>query len=222
MAEITHSHDDEETATFYTVSLKTKLKAALSEMWDAELYLRLYEPEKSLPYQHAALKLIKEIKNHARIYVQRIGFDPPPIAEDGKRLSGDLDDLYAQEFRESPADPKKFPAIRKALTLLGDRSEFPGPASQEFRSILRKAGNELAGEAIRYPSRYLKELSLMSRLMTMEYFDEAAVQELSRLQGVLLALIEVPEPGPLPKRLSSHPLTQQVRQKLSIQPGTRP
>ncbi len=32
---------------------------------------------------------IQEIKNSARIYVHRIGFDPPPIKED-RRLTGKL------------------------------------------------------------------------------------------------------------------------------------
>lgn len=37
-----HEHDNEESATFFYQSLKMKLKAALAQMWDAELYLRLY------------------------------------------------------------------------------------------------------------------------------------------------------------------------------------
>ena len=46
-----HNHDDGEQATFFVQSVRAKLKAALTVMWDAELYLRLYQPEKSLPYQ---------------------------------------------------------------------------------------------------------------------------------------------------------------------------
>ncbi|HAI38724.1 MAG TPA: tryptophan-rich sensory protein, partial [Maribacter sp.] len=61
-----HNHDDPEESTLFEESLKTKLRKALSIMWDAELHLRLYEPEKSLPFQYEALKYIQEIKNSAR------------------------------------------------------------------------------------------------------------------------------------------------------------
>ena len=82
LAEYTHNHQNAEMATLFEESLRSKLMRAMNEMWDAELYLRLYQPEASLPYQYRALKLIQEIKNAARIYVHRIGFDPPPIKED--------------------------------------------------------------------------------------------------------------------------------------------
>src|SRR5690606_806567 len=77
--EYLHNHGDPEESTLFEKSLKDKLREALDIMWDAELYLRLYEPQNSLPYQYKALELIQEIKNSARIYVHRIGFDPPPI-----------------------------------------------------------------------------------------------------------------------------------------------
>ena len=46
-----HDHDDPEETTLYIASIKGKLRAAMNEMWDAELYLRWFKPEKSLPYQ---------------------------------------------------------------------------------------------------------------------------------------------------------------------------
>lgn len=69
-------------------------------MWDAELHLRLYEPEKSLPFQYEALKYIQEIKNSARIYVHRIGFDPPPIKEES-RLTGKIKDIKSYSKNET-------------------------------------------------------------------------------------------------------------------------
>ena len=86
--ELSHNHDDSEIATFHNISVKSKLKAALSVMWDAELHLRLYDPESSLPFQYESLELLQEVKNHARIYVHRIGFDPPVIKEQEIRLVG--------------------------------------------------------------------------------------------------------------------------------------
>lgn len=219
--EIAHSHDDAETATFYEVSLKTKLRTALSEMWDSELYLRLFEPEKSLPYQYAALKLLKEIKNHARIYVQRIGFDPPPITEDGKRLTGDLDEIHPQGFTAATADSLTYPAIREAILQLGPLSLERDSVPNTFQEVLRLAGNELAAEAIRFPSKYLDELGAVSRLMKMETFDREALEELSDLKRIFLSLLESKEVAPSPGRSLSHPLTERVREKLSLQ-SSRP
>ncbi len=85
-----HSHDDGEMNTFYEQSTRSLLKSALEQMWQSELYLRTYEPEKALPYEEKALKLLKEAQQKARVYVKKTGFDPPPIKEKEKRLSGEL------------------------------------------------------------------------------------------------------------------------------------
>lgn len=91
-----HAHDESELSTFLDANVKAKLKAALTNMWEAELYLRTYKPKEALPYEFEALKLIKEVKRASRIYVERMGFEPPPIDEEKKRLTGDLDKIDAQ------------------------------------------------------------------------------------------------------------------------------
>jgi hypothetical protein len=90
MAEYVHSHDDAETNTFYEQSTRSLLKMALEQMWQSELHLRLYEPEKALPFENKALAYLKEAQQKARVYVKKTGFDPPPIKEKEKRLTGEL------------------------------------------------------------------------------------------------------------------------------------
>ncbi|MEE3147604.1 MAG: tryptophan-rich sensory protein, partial [Bacteroidota bacterium] len=109
-----HNHSDPEESTLFAKSLKQKLREALNIMWDAELHLRMFEPEKSLPYQNEALKLIQEIKNSSRIYVHRIGFDPPPIKED-KRLTGELKEILSTTKQEDMKPAAHFEAIQKAI-----------------------------------------------------------------------------------------------------------
>ncbi len=94
---LSHNHDNAEMNTYFELPVKSKLRAALSKMWDSELHLRLYDPKTSLPFQYNALNLLQEIKNHARIYVHRLGFDPPPIKEE-KRLSGDQNEIIPSYF----------------------------------------------------------------------------------------------------------------------------
>lgn len=93
IAPFQHFHDNAESNTFFESEVKAKLKAALAQMWDAELQLRLGKPKLSLPYQHKALKLIKEVQQASRVYVERVGLDLPKIDVAKKRLSGELDEI---------------------------------------------------------------------------------------------------------------------------------
>ena len=113
LEEFVHAHDSDEEATFFVQSIKAKLKAAVTIMWDAELYLRLFQPEKSLPYQYKALKLLKEISQDSRIYVHRTGFDPPPLKED-RRLTGDLTEVSNSTSKIQSPKGKMLPRNRDA------------------------------------------------------------------------------------------------------------
>lgn len=90
LADYVHSHDDGEMNTFYEQSTRSLLKSALEQMWQSELYLRTYAPEKALPFENQALLFLKEAQQKARAYVKKSGFDPPPIKEKEKRLTGEL------------------------------------------------------------------------------------------------------------------------------------
>jgi hypothetical protein len=149
-----HNHDDPEESTLFEESLKTKLRKALSIMWDAELYLRLYEPEKSLPFQYDALKLIQEIKNSARIYVHRIGFDPPPIKEES-RLTGSIKDIDNFRKIENTEITHPFKSIEKAVSRLEVLIEQQDAFNEIDTVVFTAAGNELAQLAIDNPGKYL-------------------------------------------------------------------
>ena len=159
-----HSHDNSEEATFFIQSLKAKLKAAVTIMWDAELYLRLYQPEKSLPFQYKALNLLKEISNDSRVYVHRSGFDPPPLKED-KRLTVDLSEIKTNTNSNQVNSELAYPAIRKALTIVEELlTKNSLTLSKENKVALVKAGQELSGLAIQKPLIHLKSLSLLKSL----------------------------------------------------------
>ncbi len=91
MEQYVHSHDDGEMNTFFEQSTRSLLKMALEQMWQSELHLRLYEPEKALPFENKALGYLKEAQQKARSYVKKSGFDPTPIKEKEKRLTGKLE-----------------------------------------------------------------------------------------------------------------------------------
>lgn len=112
-----HNHGDEEMNTFYEASTKSTLKMALEQMWQSELYLRLFEPEKALPYQEKALEYLKTVQQKSRVYVKRTAYDPPPIKEEEKRLAGNLEKLDADIRKEQVAREKQIAPL--AAVVLG-------------------------------------------------------------------------------------------------------
>jgi len=162
LAAFSHNHDNEETATFFEQSLRAKLKAAITVMWDAELYLRLVQPEKSLPYQYQALKLLKEITNYSRIYVHRMGFDQPPLKEE-KRLTANLSDVTSPDLQSKIIIIDNVINIKTAVQIIEKFQQGHFKISPSDRSILQKAGEEFARIALQNPSA-LPALSLLRRL----------------------------------------------------------
>ena len=203
-----HMHDSQEEATFFIESVKTKLRAALSLMWDAELHLRMNSPEESLPYQYKILKLLKEISNDSRIYVHRTGFDPPPIKEE-KRLTGDLEEINPARRRYSLEAPQSFPNARKALVLIEKYIQTSSviPTTQE-KEVLQLAGSEMAQQAIEFPGKYLESMSLLKSLTDQE--GETSKTDLIRIRTALWELIPADVAAPALISSPVHTLDQQL------------
>jgi len=210
----THEHDNTEEATFFIQSIKTKLKAALSLMWDAELYLRLYEPDKSLPYQYKALNLLKEISNDSRIYVHRMGFDPPPLKEE-KRLTADLAEIKTSTNRYQLVEEKSLPAIQKTLSALEELTlQMEPKLSDSFKKNLTQAGQELALIAIEEPGSSLTSLSLIRSIVDDNIPPEKLKSSLQLLQKELWNTLP-PQPASAKKQSgTAHKLDQKFMQQL--------
>lgn len=118
-----HNHESEEMNTFFEGSTKGILKMALEQMWQSELHLRLFEPEKAIPYQYKALEYLKSVQQKSRVYVKRTGFDPPPIREEEKRLTGELKDLEKQILKEQAVINQQLaPLAGRILGILEQKS----------------------------------------------------------------------------------------------------
>ncbi len=214
LAAFAHNHDDSEQATFFIQSVRAKLKAALTVMWDAELHLRLYEPAKSLPYQYTALKLLKEISNDSRIYVHRTGFDPPPLKEE-KRLTADLSEVFNSVGNSERLQAEIYPEIRKALLMIEVLlQEKRNALSVVHKEQLHRAGQELAGVAIAQPGQYLEGLSLLKRL-TDDTVDSSEFNNIvSAVQEVFWKVVPPQSLSPGKKVLTTHNLDEQFLNSL--------
>ena len=210
LSEFLHDHGDPESATLFTDNLRSKIRQALDIMWDAELHLRLYEPEKSLPYQYRALALLQEIKNSARIYVHRIGYDPPPIKED-VRLTGKIDDVSGFQKVENLERDDPYHYMRVAVERLeklktGNRNIIDGD-----RQVFEFAVNELALLAIETPGNYLNTLQEL-KWLTEE--RPASLTQLIEVQKGLLGALPSLDPDAGKRKVSSGELNKLLLEEL--------
>ena len=210
LEEFSHGHDDAEMATLFEESLRSKLLKALGEMWDSELYLRLYEPEKSLPYQYRTLKLLQDIKNSARIYVHRIGFDPPPIKED-KRLSGKLKDINSYRKNEAFDAKKEFPFIRKAIYRIEQIININRGITDADQNLFDSAGIELAQKAIESPGQFLSALQGLKELSETK---NTTIETLRTVQKGLLQALPSSEFYPTKSRRFTSEINQLLLKEL--------
>ncbi len=205
--EYVHAHDSEEEATFFTQSIRAKLKAAITIMWDAELYLRLYQPEKSLPFQYKALKLLKEISQDSRIYVHRTGFDPPPLKEE-KRLTADLSEIQTSTSAVQSKKAEEYPGIRTAILAIEKiLNEDSIMISEKVSSTFMQAGHELATIELNQPGAYLKTLSLLKVVSGNEINNNDEIRDmLLRIRTSLWQVLPDKAMSPQARTSITHPL----------------
>lgn len=185
LSEFLHDHEDPESATLFTDNLRSKIRQALDIMWDAELHLRLYQPERSLPFQYRALALLQEIKNSARIYVHRIGYDPPPIKDD-VRLTGKIDEVSG--FQKSEELGKQDPYVNMKMSVSRLEQLIVGNTNITVgdRKLFGLAANELAQLAIEAPGKNLNTLQQIKWLTEERPVERAVLIDVQKgLQNAL-------------------------------------
>ncbi|SDK45440.1 DUF4779 domain-containing protein [Microbulbifer yueqingensis] len=121
VAAVGHQHDNSEHATLFDPQTKELLRSALNAMWSSWRELSVVEPRASLPHQHRALRFIKEVQQASRIYLQRVGFEPPPVDEE-RRLTGERDEVTPPALDKAFHDRARAGLEATLRTLLaGDR-----------------------------------------------------------------------------------------------------
>ncbi|WP_066959561.1 hypothetical protein [Microbulbifer sp. Q7] len=101
-----HAHDTSEHATLFDPETKELLRSALNAMWSAWRSLSITEPRASLPHQHEALRYIKQVQQASRIYLQRVGFEAPPLDET-RRLSGEHEPVTPPQVQRDRQQPER-------------------------------------------------------------------------------------------------------------------
>ena len=181
MEQYVHAHDNAETNTFYEQSTRSLLKMALEQMWQSELHLRLYEPEKALPFEQKALEYLKLSQQKARSYVKKTGFDPPPIKEKELRLTGELKNVPPTFSQERTVDqPRIRPLVADVLGYL----DLP-TLTQRQRLTVQQLGNLLANRTL---NSGLQSWSVLTSLQKLAGSRLLSTVEKAQLKTELYAL----------------------------------
>lgn len=208
-----HRHDDEENATRLARSVKATLKSALEEMWQAERLLRTYQPEKALPAEYRALEYLKRVQQASRVYVQRVGFDPPPIDEANLRLSGVLTGVGSRSRAREATLGDSAPATRRALTLLSRQTA--GVVDQSTRVALEAAGRELAARAVEGPGPAFEALGPLRALL-----DAPGAANDAQVSAARMALWRAVPPRQQPPSRADGPVSPLARRYSQLaEPG---
>ncbi|RSK49534.1 hypothetical protein [Hymenobacter rigui] len=210
-----HHHDDAETADFLEPAVKAKLRAVLSEMWEAELRLRTGRPREALPYEYRALRLLKEVQQQTRAYVKKAGFTPPPMPEATTRLTGDLTGAAATSRRRQLPAPARQPVVRAALAVLLQHQQS-GKAPAGSAVVLEQAGQELARAALQQPGAYLEALRELRRLAAgIRARQPVSSVKYSLLERALTSRLPVAAPAPTARAVPGTQLSRRYLQELS-------
>jgi hypothetical protein len=201
-AELVHMHDSAEVSTFFTSAVRDTLRACLAAMWEAERRLRVAEAAAALPHENEALELLKQAQQAARVYVKRVGFEPPPLDPEGQRLSGDLDKIATRRVRTART-PLEASVVERALTALQqwnppeNAGARDGGSSPLDPGLLDAAARALAAEALGDPLSEITGLDAISRLAQhLRAGDAPTRQELAAAEAALWRGLDAPAQRP--------------------------
>jgi hypothetical protein len=221
-----HQHDSAEIATYFDSDVKADLKAALAEMWGAEGRLRGLVPRDALPFEYRALQLLKSVQQRSRLYVQKIGFEPPQIYPREARLTGELGDIRTVRRRALARDDPALDAVRATLTALTEQgSGVPAPSSEDLAAAARLLA-ERARDDPAFDLAGLESLRGWIRALEQGALDGAA-PESSGTGGrtawrhtaiaALWALLPEPEASPASSQATSTSLAASYRRHLAAE-----
>jgi len=180
-------HDNAEDAQFFDPGVKAQLKATLTEMWKAELQLRLYKPEAALPFEYKALRLLKDLQQKSRMYVAKSAYNPAPLKME-KRLSGDLSKIaQPMDHQEIKINNDEYIALKNAVSVLESLKYKQINNNADIRT-LQLANQQLSEKASVQPEIYLPAVSALRKIISQGRAKNADISTVEKaIQKILPA-----------------------------------
>ncbi len=163
-----HDHGDPEIGPITKRNPVALMKRAVSEMWQAEKHLMQAQPELALPLEYEAYKYLKLARQADRIYVKRLGFEPPPVTED-RRLTGELDEILTYQTSENTDS---------------ENDSAPQADQQLFRDSYQLISTQSAS-AVFDESQQALLTGLSTRLMTLSQQRPALIKQAASVEKLL-------------------------------------
>ena len=185
-------HDNAEDAQFFDPGVKAQLKATLTEMWKAELQLRLYKPEAALPFEYKALRLLKDLQQKSRAYVAKTAYNPAPLKLE-KRLSGDLGKIIQPvDQQDIKSGTDQYNALKNAVGLLESLRSGAINNNADIHT-LQSANQQLSERASAQPEIYLPAVSALRKIILHGKSNHADIGTIERaIQRILPAKQQLP------------------------------
>ena len=178
-------HDNAEDAQFFDPGVKTQLKATLTEMWKAELQLRLYKPEAALPFEYKALRLLKDLQQKSRVYVAKTAYNPAPLKME-KRLTGDLSKIIQPvDHQTIKPGSDEYTALKNAVGVL-ESLKYEKISSNADIHTLQLANQQLSEKASAQPELYLPAVSALRKIIST---GKAKVTDVSAVEKAIQRIL---------------------------------
>jgi len=211
IARFAHNHGTVEVGPMSRRDPKSWMKKAVSIMWQAELHLMMHEPEKALPFEYEAYEYLKLARQAERVYVKRLGFEPPPVKESA-RLTGELKDILSYElsledYQDNEADSFLYQQVYQLLTFW-PQNELITPQHKEALSQLRESLlRQSASRPVLVTYAATIERILIKESLLLEDCEDCLVKLKQKLWQLM------PQATSLPRVARSHQLVEKATQQ---------
>ena len=212
-----HAHGEADDGNFIkkgTLNPKLLMKRAIANMWQAELHLLLSQPELALPFENKALALLNRAKKAERIYVKRLGFEPPPVSEK-RRYQGDLSDIL--NYQRNETTPKQNTSTQSVLALLTTLNQHLNKSlnntlTTEQTSILEKVKTYFSEQLSATP-KDIAFIATLEKIQLADSFNLTNCEDcISELRKKLWQILPPPIAAPT-TRQTSYSLQNKMLQK---------
>ncbi|MBT0586632.1 hypothetical protein [Alteromonas oceanisediminis] len=181
-------------------SPKLLMKQSIAQMWQAELFLHLAEPHQALPYEQRALDLLNRARKADRVYVKRLGFEPPPVSEE-RRYQGELDDITAPDrTKQVNVGVTTDATLRAALASAMQQprqSRIEADQLVKLEALVAVLSEEIASDVS--DPETLHVTAIVQRFLQHERWNAPGCDRcIERLQNYLLSRLTAPVAKPVP------------------------
>jgi len=196
-----HAHGETDVAIFKTQDTieqnpRVMMKRAIGYMWQAESQLRLNRPQDALPHEEQALLWLNRAKKAERIYVKRLGFEPPPVSEK-RRYQGKLDDIE-NNVQQHPTvqNDSNIQALQRLIALLNAPMQSTMPFNNDELAILQDANSRLQNMLDEDPN-VIRILALLAQIESAKQRHPTSCELCAeRLQAQLWQLLPPAQSSP--------------------------